>query len=89
MYSWSRAYTYTFLFNRAHVRGSEMTTMELTANHLTMMDICRDLYEGSLEAMEKDLKERREAKPCYEKLAAKIDRDLKLIQEIRESGHAV
>ena len=89
MYSWSRAYTYTFLFNRAHVRGSEMTTMELTAHHLTMMDLCRDMYDGNLEEMENDLKERRNSKTCYTRLAEKIDRDLKLIQEIRESGHVI
>lgn len=61
-------------------------TKKLTDEHRLMVIIRNELYEGSWEEMEKDLRDRLNGRPVIEKLVEKIKRDLAYIEDLRLMG---
>lgn len=61
----------------------QKTAMPLTEDQRLMVIIRDELYDGSWQEMEKDLRDRLNGRPVIEKLVNKIERDLAYIEELR------
>lgn len=63
--------------------SKKKTTIKLTEDQRLMVILRDELYGGSWEEMEKDLRDRLNGRPVIEKLVEKIRRDLDYIEDLR------